>query len=347
MDVKVAKPVQVAINGCGRIGRLALRLLWEQPDAFNLVAVNDVAAVESVAYLIKYDSVHGTWGPSVKAEGSVIVITEGDRRVEVAYSKTRVPAELAFKDLDMVLECTGQFLTRAALQPYFDMGVKKIVVSAPVKDPNPVLNVVYGVNHSAYTKEHHIVTAASCTTNCLAPVVKVVLDKFGIKHGCITTIHNITNTQTVVDSVNSKKDDLRRARSGMTSLAPTSTGSATAIALIFPQLKGKLNGLAVRVPLTNASITDCVFEVEKATTVEEVNAAMKEASETYLAGILGYETEPLVSVDYVNDKRSGIVDAACTQVIDGTMVKLYAWYDNEWGYSARMVDVARMVAASL
>ncbi|KAL6750910.1 glyceraldehyde 3-phosphate dehydrogenase [Haematococcus lacustris] len=343
----MAGPKRIAINGCGRIGRLALRLAWSQADAFTIVKLNDVAAVESVAYLIKYDSVHGTWGPSVSVEGSTLVIREGDRSVAVAYTKQSKPAELAWGDVDLVLECTGQFLTRATLQPYFTMGVKKVVVSAPVKDPNPVLNIVYGVNHDQYTGAEDIVTAASCTTNCLAPVVKVILEKVGIKHGCITTIHNITNTQTVVDAVNSKKDDLRRARSGMMNLAPTSTGSATAISLIFPQLKGKLNGLAVRVPLTNSSITDCVFEVERPTTVEEVNRLLKEASETYLSGIMGFEELPLVSMDYVNDSRSAIVDAACTQVINSTMVKIYAWYDNEWGYSARLVDVARMVAASL
>uniref|UniRef100_A0A7S1X3H0 glyceraldehyde-3-phosphate dehydrogenase (NADP(+)) (phosphorylating) n=1 Tax=Tetraselmis chuii TaxID=63592 RepID=A0A7S1X3H0_9CHLO len=193
----------------------------------------------------------------------------------------------------------------------------------------------------------HIVTAASCTTNCIAPVVKVVLDKIGIVHGCITTCHNITNTQTVLDAPNHKKSDLRRARSGLVNLAPTSTGSATAIALIYPELKGKLNGLAIRVPLTNSSITDCVFEVKRKTSVEEINTLMKEASQTYLKDILGYEERPLVSTDYVNDRRSGIVDAACTQVIDDTMVKLYVWYDNEFGYSMRMVDVAKMVVEKM
>lgn len=347
-------PKNVAVNGCGRIGRLAIRLAWARPDAFSLVHLNDIAAIESVAYLIQFDSVHGTWGATVKASDGVITITEGSRKLEVPYTNSDKIEDL--KDVkpysnggvDMVLECTGTYLNRKTLQPYFDLGVKKVVVSAPVKDPNPVPNIVYGVNHSEYKPAvHDIVTAASCTTNCLAPVVKVVLDKLGIKHGCITTIHNITNTQTVVDAVNSKKDDLRRARSGMVNLAPTSTGSATAIALIFPELKGKLNGLAVRVPLTNSSITDCVFEVSRPTTAEEVNGFIKEASETYLKDILGYEERPLVSTDYVNDARSSIVDSACTQVIDGTMVKIYAWYDNEWGYSARLIDVAAMVGAAL
>jgi glyceraldehyde 3-phosphate dehydrogenase len=269
---------RTAINGCGRIGRLALRLAWQQADDFTIVHLNDVAAIESVAYLIQYDSVHGTWGVKVKADSATgnITFTEGARTLSVKYTQSKVLADLKEEytaaKVELVLECTGEilslldgtdlalslycagvYLNRKALQPYFDMGVKKVVVSAPVKDPVAVLNIVYGVNHDQYKADvDHIVTAASCTTNCLAPVVKVVLDKLGIKHGCITTIHNITNTQTVVDSVNAKKDDLRRARSGMVNLAPTSTGSATAIALIFPELKGKLNGLAVRVPLTNA-----------------------------------------------------------------------------------------------
>jgi len=268
---------------------LTLRLAWQQADAFTIVHLNDVAAIESVAYLIQYDSVHGTWGVKVKGDAAtgLITFTEGARTLTVKYTQSKLLADLkeeyAAAKVELVLECTGEilslldgtdlaltlnctgvYLSRKALQPYFDMGVKRVVVSAPVKDPAAVLNIVYGVNHDQYRADvDHIVTAASCTTNCLAPVVKVVLEKLGIKHGCITTIHNITNTQTVVDSVNAKKDDLRRARSGMVNLAPTSTGSATAIALIFPELKGKLNGLAVRVPLTNASITDCVFEVSE------------------------------------------------------------------------------------
>lgn len=343
-------PVTVAINGCGRIGRLAFRAAFDQADKFEFVHLNDLASAESIAYLLQFDSVHGTWaGHELTVEDGCVVVTTPDRVVKIPYSQARTPAELDYTGLGVqqVWECTGAFLTRAALQPYLDKGVQKIVVSAPVKDPQPVLNIVMGCNQHLYKpEEDHIVTAASCTTNCLAPVVKVIHEKLGIVHGCITTIHNLTNTQAIVDAPNSKKSDLRRARSALMSLAPTSTGSATAIALIFPELKGKLNGLAVRVPLTNSSITDCVFEVKKPTTAEEVNALLKEASETYLAGILGFETRPLVSVDYVNDSRSSIVDAACTQVIDGTMVKVYAWYDNEWGYSCRLVDLAAYVAAS-
>ncbi|KAG2496542.1 hypothetical protein HYH03_005365 [Edaphochlamys debaryana] len=345
-------PVKVVLNGCGRIGRLAFRIAWACPDVFEFVHLNDITAIESVAYLIKYDSVHGTWGPDVSVDGSTIVVKEGDRVVRIPYTNCKTIEGITLTEgttVDMVYECTGVFLTRAKIASYFDhLKAKKVVVSAPVKDTPAVLNVVVGCNDHLYNAaEDHIVTAASCTTNCLAPVVKVIHEKLGIERGCITTIHNLTNTQTIVDAPNSKKADLRRARSGLVNLAPTSTGSATAIALIFPELKGKLNGLAVRVPLTNASITDCVFDVKRATTEEEVNSLLKEASQTYLQGILGFDEVPKVSTDYVNDPRSSIVDAACTQVIDGTMVKIYAWYDNEYGYSCRMVDLAKHVAKSM
>jgi glyceraldehyde 3-phosphate dehydrogenase len=335
---------------------LAIRIAFDNfQDDLNIVHVNDLASVESSAYLLKFDSVHGTWSHDVEVEDGCIVITHAKTggKHRISYSQASSPSELPWTDtaaaVDMVFECTGVFLTRAKLQPYLDAGVKKVVVSAPVKDADPVLNVVYGVNHLDYdasNSKHDIVTAASCTTNCLAPVVKVIHEKLGIKHGCITTVHDVTNTQTIVDAPNVKKTDLRRARSALVNLAPTSTGSATAIALIFPELKGKLNGLAVRVPLTNASLTDCVFEVNRETSAEEVNAFLQEAANSYLQGILGFETRPLVSTDYINDPRSSIVDAACTQVIDGTLVKIYAWYDNEFGYSYRLVDLAKHVAAS-
>ncbi|KAI8468556.1 MAG: hypothetical protein J3K34DRAFT_426853 [Monoraphidium minutum] len=348
-------PVKVAINGLGRIGRLAFRLAFDRGDVFDFVALNDLAAPESVAYLIKFDSVHGTWQHEVTAErGCVVVTTTAGRRVAIPCTQHASPSELApalkAAGAAMVWDCTGVFLSRATLGPYLsEAGASKVVVSAPVKDAaDPVLNVVMGCNEDKYRPDtDHIVTAASCTTNCLAPVVKVIHGKLGIRHGAITTIHNLTNTQTLVDAPNTKKSDLRRARSGLVNLAPTSTGSATAIALIFPELKGKLNGLAVRVPLTNASITDCVFEVERPTTAEEVNGLLKEAAATYLKGILGFEERPLVSTDYVNDLRSSIVDADCTQVVDGTLVKLYAWYDNEMGYSARLADLAALVAAKM
>jgi glyceraldehyde 3-phosphate dehydrogenase len=323
---------------------------------FEIVHINDPAAIESAAYLLKYDSVHGTWGPDVDVVNDTITISRKDgSKHTITYSDVKSPAEAvahpawtSHGGIDIVLEGSGQFLTRATLQPFFDGGAKKVVVSAPVKDPSPVLNIVYGCNDHLYdANTDHIITAASCTTNCLAPVVKVIHEKLGITHGCITTIHNVTNTQTIVDAPNTKKSDLRRARSGLVNLAPTSTGSATAIALIFPELKGKLNGLAVRVPLINGSLTDCVFEVARDTSTEEVNTLLKEASETYLKDILGYEIKPLVSTDYVNDKRSSIVDALSTMVIDGKMVKIYAWYDNEYGYSQRYVDCAAMVAKKM
>jgi len=251
-----------------------------------------------------------------------------------------------WKDLgcDMVMECTGNFLTTKVLQPYLDGGVKRVVVSAPVKEPS-VLNVVMGVNDDQLTTDHVICTAASCTTNCLAPVVKVIHENLKIEKGMITTIHNVTGTQTLVDMTDTgKKQDLRRGRSGMVNLSPTSTGSATAIAEVFPELKGKLTGLSVRVPLCNGSITDCVFTVGRDTSAEEVNKLLKDASEGSLKGILGFEDRPLVSTDFTNDNRSSIVDAECTMVVQGNMVKIYAWYDNEWGYSMRMVDLAVKVA---
>lgn len=289
----------------------------------------------------------------MEVDGESFIITHKTTRKQhtIIYTQCSSPKDVSWGNMgiEMVMECSGVFLTREKLQPFFSDGVKKVVVSAPVKDPkDPALNIVYGVNHNLYDpSKDHIVTAASCTTNCLAPVVKVIHEKLGIVHGCITTIHDVTNTQSILDAPNVKKSDLRRARSALVNLAPTSTGSATAIALIFPELKGKLNGLAIRVPLTNSSITDCVFEVGQATTVEEVNALLKEAAQTYLKDILGFEERPLVSTDYINDERSAIVDALSTQVIDGTMVKLYAWYDNEYGYSCRFVDVAKLVAQSM
>jgi glyceraldehyde 3-phosphate dehydrogenase len=239
-----------------------------------------------------------------------------------------------------VIDCTGAFKTPEKVQPYFEAGTRKVIVSAPIKEA-PALNLVYGVNHDLYDPtEHHLVTAASCTTNCLAPVVKVLHEEIGIGHGSITTIHDVTNTQTIVDR---PAKDLRRARSALNSLIPTTTGSATAITLIYPDLKGRLNGHAVRVPLLNASLTDCVFEMNRETTAEEVNGLFRRWSEGPLKGILGYEERPLVSTDYVNDPRSAIVDAPSTMVVNGTQLKVYAWYDNEWGYAWRVADIVRMI----
>jgi len=337
--------VKCAVNGFGRIGRLSFRYVWDDPS-LDIVHVNDICSVESAAYLIQYDSVHGTWDKKVEVTDDRSGFTVDGKLVTFTSEADFTNVDWASKEVDLMMECTGKFLKVNTLQPYFDeCGFKQVVVSAPVKEEG-ALNVVLGCNHELLSNETKLVTNASCTTNCLAPVVKVIREKFGIVHGCITTIHDVTGTQTIVDMPNTKKTDLRRARSGMTNLCPTSTGSATAIIEIYPELKGKLNGLAVRVPLLNGSITDCVFEVKRSVTKEEVNEALKEASESGpLKGILGFETKPLVSSDYTNDTRSSIIDALSTQVIDGTLVKIYAWYDNEAGYSKRMAELVSITAA--
>ena len=337
--------VKCAVNGFGRIGRLVFRYAWEDPT-LEIVHVNDLCSCESAAYLVKYDSVHRTWDKEVKAAADGKSFTVDGKVVTFSREKDFTQIDFSAMGVELVMECTGKFLKVTELSPYFDkLGVKQVVVSAPVKEAGS-LNVVLGCNHEKISKETKLVTNASCTTNCLAPVVKVIQENFGIVHGCITTIHDVTGTQTIVDMPNTKKDDLRRARSGMVNLCPTSTGSATAIVEIYPELKGKLNGLAVRVPLLNASITDCVFEVKRPVTVDEVNAALEAASKSGpLKGILGYETQPLVSTDYTDDTRSSIIDALSTQVIDGTLVKIYAWYDNEAGYSKRMAELCNIVAA--
>ena len=328
-----------ALNGLGRMGKLALRPLLER--GARIAWINDaVGDPEMHAHLLEFDTVHGRWDAEFEWDTDSITI-DGTR---LPFIGTKDLSALPLDGVDVVIDCTGVFKSEAALAPYFAAGVKKVVVSAPVKD-GPTANIVYGVNNDTYDAAiHQIVTAASCTTNCLAPVVKVIHENLGIKHGSITTIHDVTNTQTIVDR---PAKDLRRARSALNSLIPTTTGSATAITLIYPELKGRLNGHAVRVPLLNASLTDGVFEVERETTAEEVNALFKAASEGALNGILGYEERPLVSTDYTNDVRSSIIDAPSTMVINGTQVKIYAWYDNEMGYAHRLVDVARMVGASL
>ena len=335
--------VKVGINGFGRMGRLGLRAAWDRLPALEFVHINETRAdATCAAHLLKYDSVHGKWGPEVDVDGHTIRV-DG---TPLSFSSHDTPAAVDWQamGIDLVLECSGKFKTMAALQPYFNQGVKKVVVSAPVKE-EPALNIVMGINDSLYQPEkHHVVTAASCTTNCLAPVVKVILEKLGIRHASMTTIHDITNTQTIIDNAHK---DLRRARASSLSLIPTSTGSAKAITQIFPELTGKINGLAVRVPLLNASLTDIVFEVERETSVAEVNHLLKSAAEGALHGILGYEELPLVSIDYNNDARSAIVDAPSTMVIDGTQVKILAWYDNEVGYANRLVELAAMVAKSL
>ena len=324
------------------MGRLAFRAVWDYPDV-SIVHVNEIkGGAATAAHLLEFDSVHGRWTrPTTVATDHFTV--DGRR---VAFTDALKPNEVAWEasGVDIVLECSGKLVTTESLEPYFERGVRKVVVAAPVKTKG-ALNIVMGVNDHLYShEEHNIVTAASCTTNCLAPVVKAIHAGLGIRHGVITTIHDVTNTQVIVDAPHK---DLRRARSALMSLIPTTTGSATAIALIYPELKGKLNGVAIRVPLLNASLTDCVFEVERETDVAEVNGLLKAAAEGGLNGILGYEQRPLVSVDYLNDPRSAIVDALSTMVTDGTQVKILAWYDNEWGYANRLVELARKVAAAL
>jgi glyceraldehyde 3-phosphate dehydrogenase len=325
--------MRIGINGLGRIGRLAIRALQNHPS-LELVHVNDVAGdALTHAHLLAFDSVHGHWNVPVSADGQDLAID--GQSIKVTSAKTLEDAD--FSGCDLVLECTGKFKSVDALKPYLAAGIGQVVVSAPIKVPE-VLNVVMGVNHSLFDADKYpIVTAASCTTNCIAPAIKVIHETFGIKHGSITTVHDITNTQTILDAPHK---DLRRARACGMSLIPTTTGSATAIAEIFPELRGRLNGHAIRVPLANASITDCVFELDRKVIVEEVNAALKEASETHLSGILGYEERPLVSIDYKTDPRSSIVDALSTMVVNDTQLKLYLWYDNEWGYANRLVELA-------
>lgn len=333
------KKIKLGINGFGRIGRLALRASFDWPE-FEFVQINDPAGdAATFAHLLNFDSVHGRWQHQAEAQGDTVII----QSKSIAVTHNKAINDTDWSGCDLVIECSGKMKSTAQLQAYLDQGVKRVVVSAPVKEAG-VLNVVMGVNHHLFNAlTHKIVTAASCTTNCLAPVVKVIHEKLGIKHGSITTIHDLTNTQSILDTPHK---DLRRARACGSSLIPTTTGSATAITEIFPELKGRLNGHAVRVPLANASLTDCVFEVERATSAEEVNALLKAASEQELKDILGYEERPLVSVDYKTDPRSSIIDALSTMVVNGTQVKIYAWYDNEWGYANRTVELARMVGSA-
>ncbi|PKQ12524.1 MAG: type I glyceraldehyde-3-phosphate dehydrogenase [Alphaproteobacteria bacterium HGW-Alphaproteobacteria-1] len=333
---------RIALNGLGRIGKLVLRDLIDSGGGGEIVLLNDpVGNAEQHALLMEFDSVHGRWRTPVSHAPGALVLN--GQSVRLTHERAIEALPLAEMGVDLVIDCTGVFKTEAKIAPYFDAGVKKVVVSAPVKDGG-ALNLVYGVNHHLYDGTQTVITAASCTTNCLAPVVKVLHEAIGIHHGSITTIHNVTNTQTIVDR---PAKDMRRARSALTNLIPTTTGSATAITLIYPELKGRIDGHAVRVPLLNASLTDCVFEMTRAITVEEVNALFQTAAEGPLAGILGFETRPLVSSDYTNDPRSSVIDGPSTMVVNGTQVKVYAWYDNEWGYACRLGDIARMVAATL
>ncbi len=333
---------RIALNGLGRIGKLALRDLIDTGAGGQIVLINDPAGTpDQHALLLEFDSVHGRWPRAISHDADSLTI-EGQRMTLTAAKRIEDLPLTAF-GVDLVIDATGVFKTTAKVAPYFAAGVAKVIVSAPVKDD--ALNLVYGVNHHLYDPaQHNLITAASCTTNCLAPVVKVIHESLGIRHGSITTIHDVTNTQTIADR---PAKDMRRARSALMNLIPTTTGSATAITLIYPELAGRLNGHAIRVPLLNASLTDCVFEVERSTTVAEVNALFAAAANGPLRGILGYEERELVSSDYTNDPRSCIIDAPSTMVVNGTQVKIFAWYDNEWGYACRLADITRMVAGMM
>ena len=331
--------IKIGINGFGRIGRLTLRAIYERKEfsEIEILHINDSAGdAETFAHLLNFDSVHGPSNLDAKDINGKIVI-END---EICFTSHTDILETDWSGCDIVIDASGKFKTCESLRPYFHQGVKKVIVTAPIKEPG-ALNIVMGVNNQLYDRERYsIVTAASCTTNCIAPAVKIIHENLGIKHGSITTIHDITNTQTIIDAPHK---DLRRARSCGTSLIPTTTGSATAIAEIFPELKGRLNGHAVRVPLTNASLTDCVFELDQPTSIKAVNTLFKQASENELFGILGYEDRPLVSVDFKTDARSCVLDALSTMIVNDTQLKLYLWYDNEWGYVNRTAELTQFV----
>ncbi|MGI9606287.1 MAG: ArsJ-associated glyceraldehyde-3-phosphate dehydrogenase [Acidimicrobiales bacterium] len=334
--------VRLGINGFGRIGRLAARVIREFPD-LELVHVNEVSGgPEAAAHLLQFDTVHGRYEGEASVSGASLLI-DG---INVRFTSEATPESVDWDHtgVDLVLECSGEFRSTSSLERYFTRGVRKVVVAAPIRGEN-VLNVVMGCNDDLYdSAHHHVVSASSCTTNCLAPVVKVLHEEIGIERGVITTIHDATNTQVVVDAPH---EDLRRARSALNSLVPTSTGSAKAITTIFPELEGKLNGSAVRVPLLNASLTEAVFMLSRPVTAEDVNDRLRRAATGPLKGILGFEDRPLVSADFVNDPHSGVVDGPSTMVVDDTMVKVSIWYDNEFGYANRLVELAARVGESL
>ena len=333
--------VRVAINGFGRIGRNVLRCAKQAGNDLDLVAVNDLTNSETLAHLLRYDSVHGSYPGEVEVTSSGIRV-DGD---EIVVLAERDPANLPWKELevDIVIESTGIFVERDKAAKHLEAGARKVIISAPAK--NEDVTIVLGVNEDAYDPDSHdIISNASCTTNCLAPVVKVIMKRFGLRHGLMTTIHSYTNDQSILDLPHK---DLRRARAAAMSMIPTTTGAARATALVLPEVKGKLDGMAIRVPTPDVSIVDLVCEVETDTDDGEVNEALREAAAGELEGILGVSDEPLVSVDFTGDSRSSIVDASCTSVIDGRMVKVLSWYDNEWGYSARVVDLARYVGERL
>ena len=328
--------LRVAINGFGRIGRCVLRAAAQSQD-FEFVAINDLTDAKTLAHLLKYDSVHGKFPGEVSVDGDQLIVN--GKAIKVLA--VRNPAELPWKDLkiDIVLESTGLFTARDKAAQHLTAGAKKVIISAPATDPD--LTVVLGVNDKEYDKsKHHIVSNASCTTNCLAPVAKVLQDSFGIEKGLVTTVHSYTNDQNILDLPHK---DLRRARAAALSMIPSTTGAAKAVAEVIPALKGKLHGTAVRVPTPNVSLVDLTVELEKAATAEEINAAFKKAADGELKGVLAYSEAPTVSIDYNGDPHSSIFDATSTFVVDGTFAKVFAWYDNEWGFSNRMVDVAKLL----
>ena len=327
--------VNLAINGIGRIGKLVLKLLLSKN--FNVKYLNELNGnTDSLIHSIEFDSIHGKWQANIEKDKDEIKIN--GKSIKATFVENI--NDLSLDDVDIMIDCTGVHKSTSKLQKYFDKGVKKVIVSAPINEDN-IVNIAYGVNHNIYkSKEHNIITGASCTTNCIAPIIKVLHENIGINHGSITTIHNLTNSQTLVDIPH---NDLRRGRSAINNLIPTTTGSAKAISLIYPELKGRLNGHAVRVPILNSSLTDCVFEMKSSTNKDQINNLLKSASENELKNILGYEERPLVSTDFINDPRSSIIDSLSTMVVNDTQVKIYAWYDNEWGYANRLVDIVNMV----
>ncbi len=328
---------KVAINGFGRIGRITLRAALEKGSDLDFVAVNDLVDAKTLAHLFKYDSIHRTYPGKVKAEDDSIIID--GKKVRVCQEKD--PAQLPWKEMgiDIVIESTGLFRTKEKAASHLKAGASKVIISAPARGSDEVLTIVMGVNEEKFNPSiHHVVSNASCTTNCLVPMVKVLMDNFGVKRGLMTTIHSYTADQVLLDGPHK---DLRRARAAGLSMIPTTTGAAVAVGKVIPELKGKFDGLAIRIPTPDVSLVDLVAEVEKETTVEEVNSAFKRASEENLKGILKYCEEPLVSHDFTTDPASAIVDADFTGVIEGKMVKVLGWYDNEWGYSCRLVDLAQ------
>ena len=327
--------IRVGINGFGRIGKCVLRVLIDT-DGFEPVIINDLAPASQLAPLLKYDSVHGTFGHDIEG-GDDWISVDGQK---IPVTSIRNPEEVPWDGCDVVMECTGLFRDREGAGRILAGGAKKVLISAPAKQPD--ITVVYGVNHGDVTPEHTIVSNASCTTNCLAPVAKVLLDTVGIESGQMTTIHSYTNDQNILDRYHNK--DLRRARAAAMNMLPTSTGAASAVSLVLPELKGKLEGMAVRVPTPNVSLVDLTFKAGRDTSVEEINGALKAAAEGELAGVLAFSDEPLVSSDYIGNASSSTVDALSTSVVGGNLVKVLSWYDNEWGFSNRMADLARVLA---